>query len=127
MDWRRARHVVTENARVLAAVAALARGDVAEVGRLFAASQRSMAEDFEISTPEIDTLVALAVATPGVVASRLTGGGFGGCTVSLVDADRAPAVAADLLALRRGHRPARPGLGLRPGRRRRGLASVNPS
>lgn len=98
VHWRRARHVVTENARVLAAVAALAAADLAEVRRLFAASQRSMAEDFEISTPEIDTLVALAVATPGVVASRLTGGGFGGCTVSLVDADRAPAVAADLLS-----------------------------
>jgi len=96
-DWRRARHVVTENARVLATVTALGRGDLAELGRLFAASHRSMAEDFEISTPEIDTLVRLAAATPGVVASRMTGGGFGGCTVNLVEADCADAAAADLL------------------------------
>jgi len=87
--WRRARHVVTEDARVLAAVQALGRGDTTQLGRLFADSHRSMSLDFETSTPEIDALVRIAVATPGVIASRLTGGGFGGCTVSLVAAELA--------------------------------------
>ena len=81
---RRARHVVTENDRVLRAVAALGAGDLTETGRLFAASHRSMSEDFENSTPEVDSLVAIAKETPGVVAARMTGGGFGGCTVNLV-------------------------------------------
>ena len=92
--WRRARHVVTENARVLAAADALRQGDLQRLGHLFAESHRSMVEDFEISTPEIDQLVALAVRTEGVVAARLTGGGFGGCTVNLVEGDTADRAAA---------------------------------
>jgi galactokinase len=95
--YRRARHVVTENARVLAAVAALEAGRVAELGPLFAAAHRSMAEDYEASTPELDLLVGLAVETDGVVAARLTGAGFGGCTVNLVEVDRAEAAAAEIL------------------------------
>lgn len=91
--WRRARHVVTENARVLQAAVALQEGDVRRLGELFAASHRSMATDFEITTPEVDALVDLAVRTPGVLASRMTGGGFGGCTVSLVRAEQADEVA----------------------------------
>ena len=83
---RRARHVVTENARVLATAAALRTGDRAAVGELFAASHESLARDFEVSTPDLDLLVAAAAATDGVVGSRLTGAGFGGCTVSLVAA-----------------------------------------
>ena len=81
---RRARHVVTENGRVLGTVAALRAGDLDEIGRLFAASHRSMNEDFGITTPEVDALVDIASGIPGVVAARMTGGGFGGCTVNLV-------------------------------------------
>ena len=80
---RRVRHVVTENARVLAAVRALDGGDADALGALFAASHASMRDDFEISTPEIDELVAIAAADRDVVAARLTGGGFGGSIVAL--------------------------------------------
>jgi galactokinase len=95
--YRRARHVVTENARVLAAAAALEAGRVAELGPLFAAAHRSMAEDYEASVPELDLLVSLAAQTGGVRAARLTGAGFGGCTVNLVEVDRAEAAAAEIL------------------------------
>jgi galactokinase len=99
--FRRARHVVTENGRVLAAAAALESGDLDEVGRLFAASQASMRDDFGISTPEIDRLVELAVGVDAVVAARLTGGGFGGATINLVHED----AMADLeTAIRSGYR-----------------------
>ncbi|MGI8706892.1 MAG: galactokinase [Actinomycetota bacterium] len=81
---RRAHHVITENERVLATVAALSAADFDAVGDLFAESHRSYAQDFEASLPEIDALVDIARRTPGVVAARLTGGGFGGCTVNLV-------------------------------------------
>ena len=86
---RRARHVVTENARVLAAVAALRRSDLREVGRLFGASHASMRDDFEVSTPEVDALVARLEALDGVYGARLTGGGFGGAVVALVERGRA--------------------------------------
>ena len=85
---RRARHVVTENARVLRTVAALGAGDCAGVGRLFAESHSSMRDDFEISIPAIDTLVQLAAGVQGVYGARLTGGGFGGSIVALTDAAR---------------------------------------
>jgi galactokinase len=82
---RRCRHVVTENARVGLAAEALRAGDVERLGTLFAASQDSMRDDYEISLPEIDALVQIARAH-GSLASRMTGGGFGGCTVNLVPA-----------------------------------------
>jgi galactokinase len=88
----RAEHVVHENARVLAAVAAFEAGDLDEVGRLFAASQASMRDLFGISSPELDALVAIASAVPGVYGARLTGAGFGGCTVNLVRRDAADAL-----------------------------------
>jgi galactokinase len=91
-DHARARHVITENLRVLHAVAALESGDHAALGELMAASQASMRDDFEISCPEIDELVAISVASPGVVGSRMTGGGFGGCTVTLVRPDAVDAL-----------------------------------
>ena len=72
--------------------AALREADRAALPGLLAASHASLAADFEVSTPELDQLVAAAVATPGVLASRMTGAGFGGCTVSLVEADGAQAV-----------------------------------
>ncbi|HSS35539.1 MAG TPA: galactokinase [Patescibacteria group bacterium] len=81
---RRAEHVVDENARVVATELALASGDLAELGRLFAASHASLRDRFEVSSPELDALVEIALGVPGVVASRMTGAGFGGCTVSLV-------------------------------------------
>jgi galactokinase len=84
---RRARHVVSENARVLSTVEALRRGDLAEVGRLFHASHESLARDSEVSSPELDLMVELADSLEGVVAARMTGAGFGGCTVNLVRAD----------------------------------------
>ncbi|MEP6638504.1 MAG: galactokinase [Chloroflexota bacterium] len=104
--FRRARHVVTENARVQATVAALARGDLAAVGRLFAESHASLRDEFEVSSPELDAMVEIASAVPGVVAARMTGGGFGGCTVNLVRPEAVEALRAAVLA----RYPARTGL-----------------
>jgi galactokinase len=84
---RRCRHVVTENARVAQAAGALARGDLDALGGLMAGSHRSLREDYEVSCTEIELMVQLASDCAGVFGSRLTGGGFGGCTVNLVDQD----------------------------------------
>jgi galactokinase len=91
---RRARHVVTENARVLAAKQALRDGDRETLGRLLAWSHASLRDDFAVSTPELDLLVDLACVAPGVIGARLTGGGFGGCTVNLVEAGETDAFIA---------------------------------
>ncbi|MBM3470965.1 MAG: galactokinase [Armatimonadetes bacterium] len=80
---RRARHVVTENARVLAGVEALRAGDARTFGRLMVGSHRSLVEDYEVSTPELDRLVELAMEH-GALGARLTGAGFGGSVVALV-------------------------------------------
>ncbi len=80
---RRARHIVTENARVLEAVAALKAGDLARLGELFYASHASMQGDYQISVPEIDLIVELARAESDIFGARLTGGGFGGSVVML--------------------------------------------
>lgn len=80
----RARHVVSENTRVLASKDALISGDLAHFGQLMNESHVSMRDDYEITVPDIDTLVAIAQQQPGCYGSRMTGGGFGGCTVSLV-------------------------------------------
>ncbi len=84
---RRVRHVVTENERTLAATRALSAGDLAEMGRLMAASHQSLREDYQVSCPELDLMVDGAAAVPGVFGARMTGGGFGGCTVNLVRGD----------------------------------------
>ena len=81
---RRARHVVEENARVLDAVAALEARDVASAGRLLSASHASLRDLYEVSSPELDALVEIAETVPGVLGARLTGAGFGGCTIALV-------------------------------------------
>ncbi len=81
----RARHVVSENSRTLAGAAALEAGDVVTFGALMDASHASLCDDYAVSVPELDVLVAAARAVPGCYGSRLTGAGFGGCTVSLVD------------------------------------------
>ena len=86
---RRARHVVTENGRVLAAVQALRRGDLPLLGKLLDAGHRSLAEDFEVSLPEIDLLAKFARQQEGVYGARLTGGGFGGAIVVLADKGKA--------------------------------------
>jgi galactokinase len=82
---RRARHVVTECARVDTVATALATGDLATAGRAMDESHRSLAVDFEVSTPELDDLVASVRARPGVRGARVTGAGFGGCVVVLAD------------------------------------------
>ena len=89
---RRARHIVDENARVLATEKALEAGDLAEVGRLFAASHESLRDLFEVSSPELDALVEIAIGVDGVIAARLTGAGFGGSTINLVRRDRVGAL-----------------------------------
>ena len=78
---RRARHVVSENARVLEAVEALRSGALERLGALLAEAHRSLRDDFQVSVPDLDRLVALAAETPGVFGARLTGGGFGGAIV----------------------------------------------
>ncbi|MGB7549315.1 MAG: galactokinase, partial [Terracidiphilus sp.] len=80
----RARHVISENLRTVAACEALLRGDMAEVGRLMAEAHVSYSQDFEGSCMEADAMVALAQDLPGLIGARLTGGGFGGCTINLV-------------------------------------------
>ena len=87
---RRCRHVVGENARTLAAAAALRRGDLEEVGRLMRRSHESLRDDYEVSCAELDLLAETAWGVPGVLGSRMTGGGFGGSTISLVRRDRLP-------------------------------------
>ena len=83
--YRRCRHVVTENDRVRQAGKALQRNDLVEFGHLMNESHSSLKEDFEVSCRELDLMVELAQAAPGVYGARMTGGGFGGCTVSLVE------------------------------------------
>jgi galactokinase len=87
--FRRCRHIITENDRVQLAAAALERGDLAAFGALMAAAHRSIRDDFEASCDELDTLVEIAAAIPGCYGARMTGGGFGGCTINLVDESRA--------------------------------------
>jgi galactokinase len=84
--YRRCRHIVTENERVLEAERTLAAGDFVACGRAMNASHASMRDDFEITCREIDLLVALTQKIDGVYGSRMTGGGFGGCTVTLIEA-----------------------------------------
>jgi galactokinase len=81
---RRARHVLTENLRVQAFMAASKRDDLVALGQLMHESHRSLRDDYEVSCPEIDFLVDLAMNTEGVCGARITGGGFGGCTVNLL-------------------------------------------
>jgi len=82
---KRARHVVSENARVEHFVAASRSGDLSKMGRLLVASHRSLQHDYEVSCEELDFLVDVALGIPGTFGARMIGGGFGGCTVNLVD------------------------------------------
>jgi galactokinase len=98
--FRRARHVVTENHRVLEAVQVLESGDVERFGQLMNASHESLRDDYEVSSKELDVLVELAWKQPGVLGARMTGAGFGGCTVNLVHQEAAEPFAE---AVRRGY------------------------
>ena len=83
----RARHIIEENDRVLETIDALAAHDLARVGELFAASHASLRDLFQVSCPELDLLVEISAGTPGVMAARMTGAGFGGCIVALAMPD----------------------------------------
>ncbi len=104
---KRARHVVTENGRVLDAVKVLQEGNLERFGELMNASHDSLRDDYEVSSKELDTLVEIARAQPGVLGARMTGAGFGGCTVNLVREDAASDFAR---AIEKGYRQV---LGLR--------------
>lgn len=98
-EYRRVRHAVTEIARTVAAANAIKAGDWPAVGQLMVASHKSLRDDYEVSCRELDLLVDLAQKigpTGGVIGSRMTGGGFGGCTVSLVETAKVSAVADSL-------------------------------
>jgi len=86
--YRRCRHVVSENARVLEAAEALESSDLGAFGQLMKESHRSLRDDYEVSCKELDLMVDLAGQVEGVYGSRMTGGGFGGCTISMVEAER---------------------------------------
>ncbi|NLU80701.1 galactokinase [Micromonospora sp. HNM0581] len=94
---RRVRHVVTENQRVLDTVALLNAGQARRIGPLLTASHASMRDDFAITVPEVDTAVDAALAA-GALGARMTGGGFGGCVLALVEADRSDRVGAAVAA-----------------------------
>jgi galactokinase len=86
---RRCRHVITENDRVVRTAAALNRCDYAAVGALMIASHASLRDDYEVSCPELDAMAAIAADLDGVFGARMTGGGFGGCAIALVEANAA--------------------------------------
>lgn len=98
VDRRRAHHIVTENQRTLDAAAAMARGDIAELGRLMNASHESLRDDFEVSGPGLDAIVDVARDAPGGIGARMTGGGFAGCAVALVERAQADAFTDDVIA-----------------------------
>ncbi len=95
---KRARHVITENTRTVAAADALIHHDLKELGRLMAEAHVSYSRDFEASCVEADTMVMLANNLPGLIGARLTGGGFGGCTINLVESGKAKEFAEALAA-----------------------------
>ena len=96
--YRRCRHVITENARVLDASAALSADELVQFARLMTASHNSLRDDFEVSCDELDCLVDIASCTEGVLGSRMTGAGFGGCTVTLIHMDAIETLRANLLS-----------------------------
>jgi len=98
---RRARHVVSENRRVNRFVEAASAGDLAGMGTLFVESHRSLQTDYEVSCEELDFLVDAALALPGVWGARMIGGGFGGCTVNLVEPEHAAGFRENIAAVYR--------------------------
>lgn len=96
MVYRRARHVITENDRTRQACEALSSGDLPRFGALMNASDRSLREDYEVTNRELEAMTSIARSLPGCLGSRMTGAGFGGCTVSLVLRDEAEHFCAEL-------------------------------
>ncbi len=96
--YRRARHVVTENERVLAACDAMRAGNARALGRLLDASHASLRDDFQVSSRELDAIVDIAAAHPACAGARMTGAGFGGCAVALVRDEDSPAFARSVAA-----------------------------
>jgi galactokinase len=96
VTFRRCRHVITEDERVLRGVAALEAGNVVEFGRLMNASHCSLRDDYQVSCRELDILADLALEIEGVLGSRMMGGGFGGCTLSMVRAGAIEGFVADI-------------------------------
>lgn len=108
LSYKRAAHVVGENERVLRGIEFLKSGDVKGFGELMFASHESSRHNFENSTPELDALVDISRGLPGVLGSRLTGGGFGGATVTLIERDKAAAITDALVSkylVQTGHMP----------------------
>jgi galactokinase len=111
---RRARHVVTECARVVEAERLLGRGNLAALGKVMTEGQRNLAADYLVSVPAVDELVEQLLALPGVLGARMTGGGFGGCVVALCEPD-SPALDPEAHAPRRAWRVSpSPGAALLP-------------
>ena len=100
---RRARHVITENARVLAAAEALRAGNLVRVGELMVASHASLQDDFQVSSPALDAMVTCALEAPGCYGARLTGAGFGGCVVALVAEEKTATFTEHVLRCYRAH------------------------
>jgi galactokinase len=116
--YRRARHVINETARTRTAADALEHGEVDRVGALFSESHSALRDDYEVSTPELDALVGIAETVSGCYGSRLSGAGFGGCTLSLVHeeavdefVDRVPGLYRDVTGLRATAHVCRPAMG----------------
>ncbi len=106
---RRAQHVVSEDVRTLSAVEAMRAGDAAQLGTLMNASHASLRDDFEVSSAELDAMVEIAQAQPGCVGARMTGAGFGGCAVALVEdsvVDAFTTTVAEAYEARTGFKPA---------------------
>lgn len=96
--FRRARHVITEDVRTKAACDAMRAGDAPALGRYMNASDDSLRDDYEVTCPELDAMTAIARSLPGCHGARMTGAGFGGCTINLVESDALPAFTEGLMA-----------------------------
>ncbi len=99
--FRRARHVVSENARTLKAADAMRRGEAHELGRLMNESHESLKDDFEVTNDALNVMVTCARSAPGCLGARMTGAGFGGCAVALVEGEKAEAFTREVAALYR--------------------------
>ncbi|MDZ7686525.1 MAG: hypothetical protein U5O39_17335 [Gammaproteobacteria bacterium] len=108
VSYRRLRHVLTEQARVRQAAIALEAGDVTAFGTLMVESHASLREDYEVTGEALDTIVAASLEQEGTIGARMTGAGFGGCAIALVEREHAGAHnerVASVMESRRGSRP----------------------
>ncbi len=93
---KRCRHVISENERVLASIDALEQNDLSQFGRLMNASHDSLRDDYQVSCRELDVMVEIARSLPGTLGARMTGGGFGGCTVNLIESNAVDAFCKEI-------------------------------